>query len=452
MGESLKHSKEGKRIPRRFRILLGFALLFVLAALFEAVSSFFLEPVTSVHFMNIGEKELKEEGKEVNTILIGNSTIEEDLDPDRFDDAFGKGTVSLNAATASQEYPYGYLLLQDLFRRYPIKTVVIGVDWVQLGEANGNLFAELVTLDHIKSFDLWIRAAARLTKSVEDIPYLLKSYRYRDKIKNIPSVVSEKLSEDYREGISDVYSRRGYVAVDGNGAEHIEEYVYQFDSDRMNQDALCGLQQMIDLCREKGAEVYLVNMVTNSASIAASPDLQKAHDWLAEFAEKNGVAYIDFNLLRDRTELVPEEDFALSDHVDRDRAGAYTQRVGEILAKVRDGESISEDFYGSYEEVVEDLSGILILTLERTDNGDGTVTLTSEAAVHPDEEVFYSFYKLEDGKETLLQDYSARNTCSISADEVHEGDIFGVKIRDAERRTRTRERKVIPGGWTDKYD
>jgi hypothetical protein len=84
-----------------------------------------------------------------------------------------------------------YYSLLDMTARYDIKTVVISVEYLQVMEQAMSPEAELLVIDEMKD-PRSITEDIRDTFTVEQLPFLLKSFRYRTNMHAAGKIAGEK--------------------------------------------------------------------------------------------------------------------------------------------------------------------------------------------------------------------------------------------------------------------
>jgi hypothetical protein len=84
------------------------------------------------------------------------------------------------------------------------------------------------------------------------------------------------------------------------------------------------LDRMLDLCRKKGIEVYLVSTPLTMTALVNAGDCELAHDVVQKEADRYGVPYFDMNLIRDRQQKFPNIYMTDSEHLNMDGAKKCT--------------------------------------------------------------------------------------------------------------------------------
>ena len=444
---SRRRCGRGRRVMRR---ILAFALLAVMLIGAEYAAAFCLEPESAYHYLKADIRKSKAAGKTINTIIIGDSKITDSMMPVYFDRQMNDGTVSVNAGTMGQKFDYGYYYIEDLIRRYPVKRVVLGVNYDQLKAESfslPNILNCFLVLDRIKSPDLWLRALHN-TLPMEYHAYAFKSFRYREKWKKIPETLKVKMSENYRNGVTDEYGPMGYIYYPPQGDKNLQVRTFLWSTKNDLDDYHAGyLKKTIRLCQKKGIKIELLGTPFQTSIYSTSyEDLQEAHDAVQAIADECGVTYIDMALIREQQTLFPDALMEDYEHLSVKSAPSFSAMVAALITKAENGESISDYFYDNYQSAWLGCKGIVGADLEVKREDDGSVTALVECAQNPvyvRKNRFY--YYDESGQKVIIKDFSYDITCTLP-EGFKSGMTLGVDIISADGDSYTYEEpETVPG-------
>ena len=109
------------------------------------------------------------------------------------------------------------------------------------------------------------------------------------------------------------------------------------------------LLEMVELCQSRGIEVIFVTTPMSDRLLAQFSNLETSHQWYLYYAQTYGCPYLDFNLLRDRDALFPD-DTAFYDlyHLSEQGAETFTRELAALCERIRAGEDVSGLFYEDY--------------------------------------------------------------------------------------------------------
>ena len=95
----------------------------------------------------------------------------------------------------------------------------------------------------------------------------------------------------------------------------------------------------------------------SKVTVCRYSNLDTFRNWYVEIAEKNGLEFYDFNLIKTKEEKLPDSS-AFSDkfHLGNNGAGIFTEMFTGILTKEKAGKDISELFYNSYGDLESHMS------------------------------------------------------------------------------------------------
>ncbi len=408
---------------RNFKHNAKKAVLFLAVVIaYEMLFSFLLEPVTYQHFLETELKENEERGILPDMVVIGNSSVEMAFVPSVLEEGIGDAGCVLNAGTGSQMIWGTYYYLKELFRQYDIKYAVVGIDYsIFFGADSRNVRRDLVVLDRIHSADIRAEYIKNHFEKKEYI-YLLKSYRNREYFGSMAENVSGKLDGNYRKGVDSRegthYLERGYVYSTEKGDLHTGIYgANQVDVNQVSNESMEYLDKIVELCREEKVELHFVALPTSFSGIYGSDTYQSAVDFFNAYAADKGVPFCDMNLLRNRTEILPDDMLSDEGHLGYNGALICSDIYAEIFNRQRSGRDVSDYFYHSVDEMKKDIKGIVVCDLGTKPYGEAGDRMIHAKSIHEEGVIpEYEFWVCQEGSEWIkLQEYSEEAECFLPA-------------------------------------
>ena len=112
------------------------------------------------------------------------------------------------------------------------------------------------------------------------------------------------------------------------------------------------LDKIIALCKQHGTRIILVTTPLSELVTCKCSNLDVFYNWYKEYAYENELEFYDFNLLKEKQDMLPDE-LAYYDagHLNDTGADIFGMEYCRIMRMVDAGEDISELFYGSYDEL-----------------------------------------------------------------------------------------------------
>lgn len=397
----------GREIAKHVIHLAVFILIFILV---EKFLTFLLEPVTYQMTLDREIRKSRKQGKEIGMILIGDSTIRAGLDPRVFDSTLESGRITLNAGTSSQSLEGSFYYLKDLFKQYSPDEVVLGISYNELLNEPKLLKKELVVYDRLKS--PLIRADyARHILSLSESPFLLKSYRYRDDATQIPVNVKSKLQLLSGGDVQEMYM--GYVPLRQTWDMERDQIGYwdtDWEEKNVSLEAVQYLEKIVELCGARHVKLYLVTMPMATYSFYQNASVERAHQFIQRYAEKNGLPYVDMNLWRGREKENMDSRMNDLDHPSAELAEEFSKILSDIIQNGNDERYL----YSNVTEAKENIHGILSLQMHTEPNSDGSRTIFASSIYESYTSIRYSFFiSTRDGKEIILQHNGASSSCLL---------------------------------------
>lgn len=325
-------------------VLLFLLIISMVSALF---SCFYL---CTEYFYYQDAKERGDLTGTLDTLYCGASLALRAFRPDRIDPVLG--TNGYNLSGSRMTMLGRYTLLQKEIRRNPVKTVVLEVssDTLVRDSAEEGPEGELITF-------------ARLSAK-ERCAYFSKAFRPAD----WPLLYYDLVSR----GIDDCWSlcrgnlcfsnwalTRGHYPYHESDKPFSTDYQALLHTQKLptetKDENIEYLDQILALCRKQGAELVLVTVPQSKAFNCSYANLDVFHDWYADYANRNGLRYYNFNLYRGITARLPDEgNFYDRFHLNNSGSETFSEMYASVMARTAAGEALEGEFYESYAQMTAD--------------------------------------------------------------------------------------------------
>ena len=261
----------------------------------------------------------KTEGHQV--LFIGDCEVYESFSPVTLFDEFG--ATSYIRGSAQQLMWQSYYLLHEMLQAETPRAVVLSICSLRYSEPQSEAYNRM-TLDGMRlSRDKFEAVRASLMEDESEISYYLPLLRYHDRL-------FELTAEDAR------YLFKGPELTYNGYLMRTEQVPYtRLPAAPALREAVFGdkpveyLDKIVALCKEKGIELIMVK----------SPCLYPAwYDewdaWLTDYAERNGVAYINAIPLMDQMGIdLTTDTYDGGIHLNVYGAEKYTRWLGAYLSE-----------------------------------------------------------------------------------------------------------------------
>lgn len=313
-------------------------LLIVFVLLLEAGIRFLYEPYTQ--YSIYARREYQSMEKEVDTLFCGTSKTYSSSDPALYDAK--TGAVSFNLGTGSQPLSTTKELLLDAFRVSPIKTVYLEVSLSTLQKGR-NDSARIGASDRFVTLAGKLSSIFQETSSGVQIRKLFYSTRVTDyfDFSAVATNVSYKLSSDRNTApvmpeSEPQYLGRGFLNNDNvySGRRYTDTNItiHSWKPRIHTQENRELLDEIIQLCQEKGAEIILVSPPLPEVLLSHAGDMNDMHAVYQEIADAHGIRFFDMNFYTEKNTLFTRELFRDIVHLNRTGADVYTELLAEIQA------------------------------------------------------------------------------------------------------------------------
>ena len=300
------------------------------------------------------KKELKLKEGEINTLICGASQAAEGINPIILND--DEEIESFNLASNGASLSARLSICKQYIELNPVNTVIldIGEDVLcindeDFGHQGHHLSIQRMTLKGAIDF------------FVHDLSFSDKVFVFRDLLKNGKSVIVNNLLAflnikklDY---ISQNYVGYGFyigydnlVKIDEN--TYKDNYQKLIINDNIISENKQKLIDFIEYCDDKNIELYIVTIPSATAYLNQYTNLDNIYNELEDICSQ--CHYINYNLLKNKEELFPDETaYYDATHLSTDSSTILTNSLTDMIKKIRNKEDISNLFYSSYKEKLE---------------------------------------------------------------------------------------------------
>jgi hypothetical protein len=297
----------------------------------------------------------------IDLVFLGSSTVYESCAPEVF--SAETGLNAFNAATPAQTFRESYYQLEEVCRLYRPERVLLGVgpqhlmdpverDSLSASYLFDNLRWSPVKLEFLTAAfdpDYYPSAFFPVIRLREELTAEDLAAGVRGRLAEMKDGAQTSLSEQLR------YAGKGYVAnlqVIENG-ELPEAPPLGFSGpESVDAGALAWLSKIVSLCAERAIELTLFQTPLLPGATEWIGDYAAYHDFIASYAEREGIKFFDFNYLS--PDIIEYEDAMFSDL--EHTTEAFAQRFSEVFARlIADGDdpsgtSADGAFFTSYDE------------------------------------------------------------------------------------------------------
>ena len=305
--------------------------------------------VCSETYLHQDYREREELAGTLDTIVLGASHAMRAIIPEVLDEEMGVSSYNLAFNLMTMQGRLELLRLEA--SRNPIKTVIMecSMDALTYNPDTEVLKGDQYTADRLGSFS---RAVSYLSRSIRFWHYPWLLYRY---VQMAGGTVEQFFKGEFR--MRNVNQKKGYVpyydetVVQKKTSLKRLKAVFQTESRRPNvwQGNLEYLQEIIDFCKEQNIELILVTLPISERSVAQYDNLNDTYSYYRQTAQENGIPFLDFNLHREKTKLLPDNKaFHDRSHLNNEGAKIFIRLFVEIIMKLRNGEDVTGLFYEDY--------------------------------------------------------------------------------------------------------
>lgn len=386
------------------RIITVVILIVMLALVGAALSFAFVRITYGNDFLSDVER-IQSAGENSDMIMVGASRVYRTYVPSVIDEKLDYSNT-LNAGSSSQPYSGSYYTLIDLFERFTPKTVIIDASFLTLAEEEG-LQAKLLVNDRLSCKNGFKYINECLDKS--EWLNLISLYRYRTDLTSVPNNIKTKIDKIINPDKKTVkdgeyYQDRGFVYTEGtvqNGNMPLPTGDYNdYSPENMISENVEYFKKCIELCKDKGVEIYLVTAPISLSRILGVKNYQKAVDFFEQTAKEYGVSYFCLGYLKNREQFFPDSAMNDEHHICGESAGLVTEMLCDLITKTQNGDDTSGDFYSDIGRLETDVHRVVAVGARIEDIGD-KLEISIDSVQPKDNDVVYKVEASTDGEDFI---------------------------------------------------
>lgn len=282
-------------------------------------------------------------------LVVGASHAERGFNTAILDEELGVNSYNLSGPDLTMWGRYD--ILKKELARNPVKTVVLELSIDSLlsrglsSEVEGDLYY-MGRIDTLPQRAAYFREHFPVDEYVPSYQFFM-SYG----VESIKRILQRKYMWRYNWP----YRYKGYKMYEGGGANDVsfnykkKYHTYHVDT-QIIEEKDEYLHRIVDLCREYDVELILVDVPVSRHQVCHKDGYDEIHEYYKAFAEREQLAFYDFNLLKNRDELFSDEkSFRDMDHLWNEGADLFTREFSSVLKQATAGEDVSGLFFESYE-------------------------------------------------------------------------------------------------------
>lgn len=363
--------------------------------------------------------------EEIDSVFVGSSLVSKSLDPTTYDAL--TGAHSYNMGTNAQMFAQAYTAIDTAWREHHIKTAILGIGYFQfqMRQGIGNEVAFYQARNNYSSLAERIVNDWRYITAEENWEGAVSVNYFFPWVYDHVTVDAASIVQNIQDKAKVEWSDLG---ESGNGFSNEIQEALDFSTLSYNQTmqgasqketnaAYEELAQICTYCKDRGIDLYVVNMPMPQYYVVAFPeDYFDRASRIRRTCEENGVAYYDFNVARPELFTCKDEYYVDYEHVNQKGAEVLTSAIARLVTASQAGEDTSGWFYDqdSYQSSID---RIVCTNYTYTWDESGGLRVDAKAycgsAVEP--EYQFSLVHPESGEVTLLQEYSASSSLYLSA-------------------------------------
>lgn len=445
MRSSNKPQDKGRKHVVLRRIAWGLAFL-VIAITTNLLLTFALEPYgTAAEVTWYDYRTFTSSGNRLDTLLIGSSYAQRDLDPLVMDEALG--STSFNLATPAQSLANSFSSLRTVVQDHHISRMVlcIGANALQTDP----WYNAQVTFLQAKSLG---EPPSRVLENVANIALDASNfgtsrsltwvfpwrYSYVElKRESIGANIHLRLSTSNPIDASAVtnpdwvYWGRGHGSYDDIHNPYTTlPNDYQFDLTAGLQDGLVQtLTTMLDYCAQNGVQTYVVigPRPTYAGAFHRDDGFAQIMASIQRVVEEHGATYYDFNLAKPDFYRPAIAEFVDSQHLNTTGSRRFSSVLGSLIADHEANRSTSDKFfsYDEWDSYLKSMDELQLCYFDYTVSHDA-IELVAHSITTTESPVEYQVEVRDiDPNDTTIHEEIRQGT--VSLDEMHVVREFGTE-------------------------
>jgi len=280
----------------------------------------------------------------IDTVFIGSSHSYCAFDPQLIDGYLN--TSSWQLGTPSQHPDTSYYLLREVFNYQSPKIVVMELYWDVLDDEFESKQADSL-FEVLKNDQLKEDYIANVFPTGDKVKHSLPAIRYQqDYFAYEASNMEKKIEEKYGVEKKDAEKPNGVEYYQGRGYVYCDITMPQSEYDKTNQFKYIDgkdwdfnstqkkyVEKIIDLCKDNEAQLIFVTAPVANVSMDFIQNYSKVNQKVSKFAEENGVAYIDYNIVNAEENLLTNENFRDDAHLNHSGVKVVDKHFAQWVKK-----------------------------------------------------------------------------------------------------------------------
>ncbi len=385
-----------------------------------------LTPITYADYFNHDIEIIENNNEHVDIVFVGASRVYRTFVPKVFEDKLELNCV-VNAGSSQQPICATYYQLKDLVGKLHPDCAIIDLSYNRLAGVPSRQ-GRMLVYDRL-SFSNRVEYVLDCFE-MKNIFYIINSYRFRNNLEDIPSIVAKKklvVENNYQPDSSanEYYVDKGFVYSNQTyetGTIAIKDEM-SYSEESIREENLRYLDACVKLCREEGIQLYLVTAPTSMMQIYSyqGDGFDEITKFCEQYADENNLIYHNLNYLVGREDFLPDEMMHDYNHVNGKGAHIISEIYAEILRKDMEGIDTSSYFYSDLSELRADVHRIVAVEAEiEQDENDNSITHINISSLQNNN--IKPIYKVEisfdEGETyTTLSEWSAEQKIDVTIKE-----------------------------------
>ncbi len=295
-------------------------------------------------------KDMYEQKENIDVVFLGASHVYVGIDPFEADKLLDCNTF--NASSSSQQYLGSYYMLKEISDANDVGTVFLDTTYIMAGFEEEVDRQTYILSDYMRNgsknkWDYLIEAKGSNGILNTLFPMIHNSQFPHRVLPGRLSTAYKNYDHSCVRYEEEWYKGKGFVVKDYAVDEgHVFVNEWPMDTDEwMHQHTLSNLCKVIELCRERGIELVLIDCPMPDATLKDAGYYQEYIDYMKQLAYGEKLAYLNFNLSKEEVLKMSRQDYYDNGHMNIHGAQKFTQ----ALCKVYTGKE-KHPFYETYKE------------------------------------------------------------------------------------------------------
>ncbi len=274
-------------------------------------------------FARLRMAEFYEYGSNIDVALMGSSHAYRSFDPAIFDEALHVNSFNLGSNGQNPTTTY-YVLKEVLRNGHRPRLMIMETYWLALSGSKTNYNSASYVFHNMEFSANKLSMFLSAFEFPSSLKLLSKTHEHRRIVMPCIALLIRKAAgwllrrQFGAESSSDRYTGRGYVENPSVATEvELAKNNFVNRSLNLNQYKLYYLEKTIDLAKRQGIQVVLVSTPVSPTAFKDVLDYQEAYSIIKGIADKNGVEYIDYNILNSELGMFSDENFKDDDHLNK---------------------------------------------------------------------------------------------------------------------------------------